>query len=148
FRPSISVVGVEGGLQGNVVPDRCRMRVNFRHAPDLGSDAAVAELCALVPDADRIEVVLSSPPAAPMLATPLVRALRAAGDLDVRPKLGWTDVGRFAAHGIPAVNLGPGDSELAHGPAEVVDRDDLERCHATLRRFLHGPPVCAESAGR
>jgi succinyl-diaminopimelate desuccinylase len=137
YRQSISVVSVAGGVQGNVVPDQCSFRVNFRHAPGTGSDAALAELTRLVGDADSVKVRLSSPPAPPHLNHPLLTRLRDAGRLEVRPKLGWTDVGRFAEHGIPAINFGPGDSELAHTPHEVVDRVDLERCVAVLRSFLH-----------
>lgn len=136
YRQSASVVAVSGGVQGNVVPDRCTVKVNYRHAPHLDTGAAIAELTALAPEADEVHVLLTSPPAAPALTHPVLGALRRTGGLDVRPKLGWTDVGRFAAHGIPAVNFGPGDSELAHTPHEVVGRDALEHCLAVLRRFV------------
>ncbi|KXK62337.1 hypothetical protein AWW66_08900 [Micromonospora rosaria] len=136
YRQSASVVAVTGGVQGNVVPDRCAVRVNYRHAPHLATPDAIEELTALAPEADEVHVLLTSPPAAPALDHPLLGALHRDNALAVRPKLGWTDVGRFAAHGIPAVNFGPGDPELAHTPHEVVGRDALAHCLAVLHRFL------------
>ncbi|MBP2705470.1 succinyl-diaminopimelate desuccinylase [Microbispora sp. RL4-1S] len=136
YRQSMSVVAVEGGVQGNVVPDHCVLRVNYRHSPDVDSGAAERLVLGLAPEADAARVRLASPPAPPDLGNPLMAGLCAAASTEVRPKLGWTDVGRFAAHGIPAVNFGPGDSQLAHTPFEVVGRAELEACHTALSAFL------------
>jgi succinyl-diaminopimelate desuccinylase len=86
--------------------------------------------------ADHFEVLNASQAAPPNLWNPLVAELIGVYNLPVRPKLGWTDVARFAAHGIPALNLGPGDPELAHTAEERVERADLEGCAKVLSSFV------------
>ena len=135
YRESLQVVRVQAGVANNVVPDRCEIVVNRRYAPACSHDDAVAQTLAMFADADAVEVVSASPAAAPNLAHPLVAELVAAGSLDVRPKLGWTDVARFTQHGIAAVNFGPGDPELAHTAAERVERADLDNCLRVLSKF-------------
>ena len=81
-------------------------------------------------------MINASPAAPPNLWDPLVAEFIGTFDLDVRPKLGWTDVARFAAHGIPALNFGPGDPEIAHTAGEHVTRESLDGCYAVLGRFL------------
>ena len=55
---------------------------------------------------------------------------------DIAPKFGWTDVARFAAAGIPAINFGPGDPNLAHHPDEVVKIKQIEDVYASLKSWL------------
>ena len=136
FRESLQTVRIDGGIANNVVPDRCSLVVNRRFAPKYSIEEATDQVRELLDEADRIDVVDASPAAPPNLADPLVAEFVGGLGLPVRPKLGWTDVARFAAHGIPALNFGPGDPTIAHTKDESVTRDSLEEVHAALRRFL------------
>jgi succinyl-diaminopimelate desuccinylase len=140
YREAVQAVRVEGGVAGNVIPDRCTVTINHRFAPDRGPAEAEAHLRDVVaphiePD-DDITVVDMNNGAAPSLAHPLLSALIERNALEVRAKLGWTDVARFAAHGVPATNFGPGDATVAHTAGEHVRRADLEVCHAALKDLL------------
>ena len=140
YREAVQAVLVEGGVAGNVVPDRAHVVINHRFAPDRDEAAAEAWLQELIApaidDGDFAEIVDSAPGARPGLDHPLFAALVARNGLEVRAKLGWTDVARFSGLGMPAVNLGPGDPLLAHAADERVTRDQLERTWSILRDLL------------
>jgi succinyl-diaminopimelate desuccinylase len=138
FRQSLLVVGVEGGVAGkhNVVPDRATITVNRRFAPAFSVAEAETQVRALLDGADDVEVVQAQPAAPPNLTNPLVAEFVHGLDLPVRPKLGWTDVARFATRGVPAVNFGPGDPEIAHTQGEFVTASSIQQCWTVLARFV------------
>jgi succinyl-diaminopimelate desuccinylase len=138
YRESLQVVRIEGGIAGkyNVVPDSCTIVVGRRFAPCYSAADAEAQVRVLLEDADSVEVLQSQAGALPNLTNALVEEFVDGLGLLVRPKLGWTDVARFAARGIPAVNFGPGDPEMAHTAGELVTRDSIERAYATLAKFV------------
>jgi succinyl-diaminopimelate desuccinylase len=144
YREALQAVAVDGGVAGNVVPDLATVTLNRRFAPDRTPEEAEAEVLALLApvleDGDEVVVVDSAPAAPPGLDNPILRGLVDDHDLEVRAKLGWTDVARFAGLGIPACNLGPGDPTLAHTAEERVERASLERAYAVLRSILTTPP--------
>ncbi len=140
YREALQAVLVSGGVAGNVVPDEARVLLNRRFAPDRDEASAEAEvrrlLAPVLEDGDEVRLIDSAPAAAPGLQNPVLRALVDDHGLLVTAKLGWTDVARFAAAGVPACNLGPGDATLAHTADEHVDRASLERAYAVLRAVL------------
>lgn len=138
FRQSLQAVGVRGGGAGNVVPDRCVVTVNHRFAPDRTLAQAEADLRELL---TGYEVVLTdgAEGARPGLDRPAAAAVVAATGEEPRAKLGWTDVARFSALGVPAVNFGPGDPLLAHADDERCPVADLHRCAQVLRDWLSAP---------
>jgi succinyl-diaminopimelate desuccinylase len=142
FHEALQAVAVEGGVSGNVVPDRATVTVAHRFAPDRSADAAEAHLRELLEPhleaGDEVEVVDVAPAAHPSLDQPLLASLIERHRLQVRSKLGWTDVARFAALGIPAANFGPGDPTIAHTADEHVTRPSLERVWAVVDDVVTG----------
>lgn len=137
YREGMSAVGIRGGVAGNVVPDEAVVTVNYRFAPDKSGTEAEAYIRELF---SGYEVTLTdlADGARPGLDAPLARAFVDAIGSEPKPKYGWTDVARFSALGIPAVNYGPGDPALAHADDERVPVEQIERCEAGLRAWLHG----------
>ncbi|OJY43600.1 succinyl-diaminopimelate desuccinylase [Pseudonocardia sp. 73-21] len=135
YREGLQAVKIAGGVAGNVVPDECVVTVNFRFAPDRDAAAAEKHVREVF---DGFAVVLTdlSPGALPGLTAPAAREFIAATGATPSAKYGWTDVSRFAALGIPAVNYGPGDPNLAHTREEHVDTRQITEATAVLRRFL------------
>jgi len=144
YREGLSAVGVRGGIAGNVVPDECVVTLNYRFAPCWSTAEAQARLESVVGASglERYSIVYTdlAPGARPGLDAPLAQSFASAvensGAPAPRAKVGWTDVSRFGALGIPAVNFGPGDPELAHADDERCPVVDIERCHAALEAWL------------
>lgn len=140
YRESLNAVGVSGGVAGNVIPDECTVTVNYRFAPSRSGEEAVEhvrELFAGVPDVELAVTDLAEG-ARPGLDAPLAQEFLAAVGGTALPKYGWTDVARFSALGIPAVNYGPGDALLAHADDERVDTAQIAECERGLRAWLSG----------
>ncbi|MEZ0355331.1 succinyl-diaminopimelate desuccinylase [Mycobacterium sp. SA01] len=139
YREGLSAVKIDGGVAGNVIPDAAQLTVNFRFAPDRSPDQALAHVREVLDGLDvHLEQTDVAAGALPGLSHPAAAALVAAADGMVRAKFGWTDVARFAALGIPAVNYGPGDPNLAHKRDERVALAQITAVTETLRRYLTG----------
>ena len=137
YHEGLNAVYVEGGVAGNVVPDRCVVTVNYRFAPDRSEEEALGFVRDLfAPYA--VEVDDSAPGALPGLSVPAATAFVDAVGGTVNPKFGWTDVARFSALGVPAVNFGPGDPMLAHKQEEYVPLEQLRGCERALSSWLGG----------
>jgi succinyl-diaminopimelate desuccinylase len=137
YREGLNAVGISGGIAGNVIPDACRIQVNYRFAPDSDAAAAQAHLREVLAGYDFVvsDVALG---ARPGLDLPAAAEFCAAVGGEPKPKFGWTDVARFSELGVPAVNFGPGDPSKAHADDEFCPLADLELCREALLRWLGG----------
>lgn len=147
YREGLNVVWLEAGVATNTLPDEAVLRVNFRFAPNRSADEAMAHfrevlgLDEFAPEDLTVDVEDVSPGALPGLHAAAAKELVAvAGDV-VKPKFGWTDVARFSALGIPAVNFGPGDPAYCHKKDEQIPVECIAALWEDLRRYLTTAPV-------
>jgi succinyl-diaminopimelate desuccinylase len=137
YREGLNAVGISGGVAGNVIPDEAVVSVNYRFAPSRDAAEATAVVRELFADFE-VEITDIAEGARPGLDAPLVQAFVAAIGAEARPKYGWTDVARFSALGIPAVNFGPGDPTFAHADDERIPVAEIDRYERRLRAWLTG----------
>lgn len=137
YREGLSAVKIAGGVAGNVIPDTCVVTVNFRFAPDRDVVAAEQHLHDVFGEYD-VAVVDAAPGALPRLTAPATAAFIAAIGLPPVAKYGWTDVARFSELGIPAINFGPGDPNVAHTRGEHVELAQITQCEQALLAYLAG----------
>jgi succinyl-diaminopimelate desuccinylase len=137
YREGLNAVSISGGVAGNIVPDACTVVVNFRFAPDRSEEQALDHVREVLSPYDVV-LVDSAPGALPGLTAPAAAHFIAAVGERPLAKYGWTDVARFAALGIAAVNYGPGDPNLAHTREESVEIARIAHCTGVLRRYLTG----------
>ena len=134
YREGLNAVSICGGIASNVIPDRCDMMINYRFAPDKTLNEAENIIREIFSGFD-LEVRDAAPAAPPGLSSPLIASfVQRVGQ--VGPKYGWTDVARFRQLGVPALNFGPGDPNLAHTDHEYVFLDDVSDCRLRLLDWL------------
>ncbi|WEV52745.1 succinyl-diaminopimelate desuccinylase [Bifidobacterium sp. ESL0704] len=156
YREGVNATLISGGKGTNVIPDECRIHVNYRFAPDKDLPAAKALMMGTDAGAEMgngehratggmfegfdIEMKDESPSARPGMDAPLAVSLAklVEGKTGLAPqaKLGWTDVARFSSIGVPAVNLGAGSPLLAHKADEQIPESQLVLLTDILEQWL------------
>jgi succinyl-diaminopimelate desuccinylase len=135
YHEGLNAVGISGGVAGNVIPDECVVSVNYRFAPDRSADEAAAHVRDVFAGFE-VQVTDVASGARPGLSRPAAASFMAAVGGQPRAKLGWTDVARFDALTIPAVNYGPGDPQQAHTQGEYVELAQIQRCEQAVLDWL------------
>ena len=136
FYEVFSVTKAGGGVANNVIPASFELNLNYRFAPHRDREGALARLAEVAEGADSVEVKELVDGAPVPEGNPFLDRLVRISEAPVTPKQAWTDVARLAAHGIPAVNYGPGETAQAHQADESIPLDSLPAAYRTLRRFL------------
>lgn len=135
YREGLNAVKISGGIAGNVIPDEANVTINFRFAPDRDEINAKQHVLQLFSGYD-LEFTDFAAGARPGLDREIAQEFVALVPQPPRAKYGWTDVARFSELGIPAVNFGPADPNLAHTREEYCPQADLEICYQALINWL------------
>ncbi|GII64378.1 succinyl-diaminopimelate desuccinylase [Sphaerisporangium krabiense] len=138
YHEGLNAVGITGGVAGNVIPDECVVTVNYRFAPDRSLEEAQRHVREVF-DGYEVRFTDGAPGARPGLTHPVAAAFARAVGGTPRAKLGWTDVSLFARLGVPAVNYGPGDPNLAHQADEHVALGAIAACERNMLAWLGAP---------
>jgi succinyl-diaminopimelate desuccinylase len=135
YRESLNAVVMRSGIAANVIPDEAVLTINYRFAPSRNAQDAEAHLREVF---DGFELVITdfAEGARPGLDLPEAAAFVKATGTEPFAKYGWTDVARFSALGIPAVNFGPGDPNKAHADDEALPVEQIYACEKALRAWL------------
>jgi succinyl-diaminopimelate desuccinylase len=148
--PTLSVGRIDGGLQVNVVPDRCAMELDRRLLPGETWEDVRGELEAVLAPmraADpELELLIEEPfqslgsmevaPDAPIVRLAREAVRRIDGDHPVRGVAFGTDAAELSAAGIPCVVLGPGDIAQAHTGTEYVEIQQVVKAAAIYREMM------------
>ncbi len=135
FREGLQAVKISGGIAGNVVPDSVTVLINHRFAPDTTIDQATSNMKKLFNEFD-FKLVDAANAAPTGLTNPVIKEFVTSIGKNIAPKFGWTDVARFANAGIPAINFGPGDPNLAHHPDEKVNISQINDVYDSMKKWL------------
>jgi acetylornithine deacetylase/succinyl-diaminopimelate desuccinylase-like protein len=138
--PTLNIGKIQGGIQWNIVPERCKVEMDRRLVPGETREMAIEEIRqALDEYAATVEPLkfelfsggevaanINTPPDDPFVTL----ANRALQDVcsEARPLSGYmqTSDGRwFARDGIPIIIFGPSDPAVAHSTNEHVSVDQL-----------------------
>ncbi len=136
FTQVVTTTTLHAGIARNVIPATATANVNFRYSPELSAGEAEQTLRRWCEPHGEVEVLSNSPGALPPRANALSGRLIAVTGAPAQPKQAWTPVAEFAAAGIEAVNLGPGDPAFAHRTDERISDAALARAHAIFEAFL------------
>jgi acetylornithine deacetylase/succinyl-diaminopimelate desuccinylase-like protein len=145
-RPTVNVGTISGGVQANIVPDRCEISIDRRTLPGETDFSVLREITALL---RRHNLKVWSVPVkgtpCPAMETdaslPLVaQMMRSIGQRKPAGVDYFCDAAVLAEAGIPSVVFGPGDIAHAHIDHEWVSLTSLERATAMLQRFLQSLP--------
>jgi succinyl-diaminopimelate desuccinylase len=139
YKEVMSITKAVGGIANNIIPAEFTLNLNYRFSPLRTIDDAVQHLLSVCDGADDVEIVDTAPSGPVETEHPFVIALAEASGSPLAPKQGWTDVARLGAHGVPAVNFGPGSAARAHQAVEWVDLADLDHAFDSLRAVLTAP---------
>ena len=148
--PTFSIGVIEGGMQVNFVPDQCRIAVDCRSIPGDTTEGIIADFKGVIEraqaedgelDAVVEEAYFVCAPLGTEEDAELVRVVSEAceavlGEAKVDGVPYATDGSPFSEIGVPAVVLGPGSIDQAHGAVEWVECEQVIKAVDIYRRIM------------
>jgi len=129
------VTQITGGLARNQVPDLCEFFVDLRTTPNLDHATVADEIGATLESevaihSHRYEAVATND--SDVVVRAALEAANAPAGIESVTTSDWAFL-----KGIPAVKVGPGDTNRSHRPNEYLLLSELEKGVAFYSRFIH-----------
>ena len=138
FKQIITATTISGGTANNVIPSQVNLNINYRFLPTQSENEAAEFIIETFSKYGVIKIKNTSNGALPNLESQKVKEFISISGAEVTPKQAWTDIARFSAEGIAAVNFGPGDPLLAHSPDEFVNTNQIVESYESIVKYLKG----------
>jgi len=140
---TITVSAITAGEAPNVVPDRCRIDVDYRYVPPHDASSVLEMLRVKLPEAS-IEFAEDPKNFSRPFYLPTHKVIKLLGesirysgqDPQVVTMDASTDASRFNEAGIPTVVFGPGDIAQAHTTDEWIDLREVETASAIFKELI------------
>lgn len=150
-RGTCSINGIHGGIQHNIVPDKCEIQIDQRLAPGESAEDALASVRRVLEELSRedrgfrfnFNSIESAAPfandASMALGERIAKRLKESGvESHVEGAPYTTNANRYAPAGLPCVVLGPGDIAQAHTEDEWISVEQLELGVRGYRALMEG----------
>ena len=136
YKEVVTLTTIIGGTAKNVIPGEVICGINYRFSPDKTTEDAVKNLTNLLSGYGDLLIHDFAESAHPNRKDEIVQKFINITGVKVEPKQAWTDVARFTSAGIPALNFGPGNPDLAHKANEHLAIEDINECFSLVEQFL------------
>ena len=132
--PSISATTIEGGTARNMIPEHCVMALDIRTTPAYTHDEVIATVQDAVADVPGIEVEVYSNRFFPCGTPPDSRIQQACEAASGAAPIGSPTASDWIfVRDVPAVKMGPGDSNRSHTGGECIPVAEVERAVEVYR---------------
>ena len=136
YTESLQITVLHAGNATNVLPDNLTFNLNYRYQPSKTKEAAIGFISDLCKDADVIDIYDVLEGAMPAFDHPLID-LAKSKNIDILAKVAWTDVARFYALSVPALNCGPGLVKMCHRADEHTSITLLDSTYNLLNELVN-----------
>ena len=151
-RTTVTFGQIQGGYQPYVVPDRCKIWMDFRLAPPTTKEDIQTlfreAICLAKVEVKGVKIEFTITGDRPFVETnpesPILKELQRAVEKVTGEKLnpksfpGYSDTAVIAGRlgNKNCLSYGPGDLKYAHKPDEFVEVEDVNRCEKVLKELV------------
>ena len=131
--PTISPTIISGGIEHNIIPDKCEVILDIRTTPIYDNNTVIEEIKNIVDC--KIEVLSNR---LKPIETKNNEFVKIAEEVCDSKSTGFLALSEMCFFDCPAIVLGPGFLEQAHKPDEYIEISQLEKAKNIYKKIIKG----------